>query len=241
MSGREAMIAEAEKSLGLGEEPNNTNYITRWYGLAGAWCDMSITYWAFHSGNQSVVTWGAKYAYTVYHAQAFKDRGQWHADVAGIQRGDIVFFDWAGSNNISAIDHVGIVTGTTGSNVLTIEGNIGNVCARKVRSAQTIVGYGRPMYALAAPKPKPPAASPYAPFPGVAWFSMGRKSPVVAHMHARLVKVGCNRYETKANRDTIGTGDVGSYEAWMRKCGFSGQDAKWPPGKATWDKLKVPK
>jgi hypothetical protein len=85
--------------------------------------------------------------------------------------------------------------------------------------------------------PKPPS---YEPFPGAAFFTTGRRSPIVAAMHARLVAVGCNHYRSAANADVIGLGDVASYEAWQRKCGYSGAAATWPPGKTTWDKLHVP-
>lgn len=84
------------------------------------------------------------------------------------------------------------------------------------------------------------------PFPGAAWFTMGRTSPIVGEMHNRLVAVGCNRYKSTANRNTIGSGDVASYEAWQRTYseqhgkGWSGAALKWPPGKETWDALKVP-
>jgi hypothetical protein len=81
----------------------------------------------------------------------------------------------------------------------------------------------------------------YQPFPGAAWFSTGRRSPIVAAMHDRLVAEGCNRYRSSANKDVIGSGDIASYEAWQRKCGFSGASAKWPPGPTTWNRLKVPK
>lgn len=81
----------------------------------------------------------------------------------------------------------------------------------------------------------------YQPFPGASWFSMGRKSPIVAAMHDRLVAVGCDRYQSSANKDVIGSGDVNSYEAWQRKCGFSGASALWPPGPTTWSELHVPK
>ena len=84
------------------------------------------------------------------------------------------------------------------------------------------------------PKPK------YEPFPGTNWFSMGRRSPVVAAMHDRLVAVGCNHYQSSRDKDVIGSGDKASYEAWQRKCGYTGAAATWPPGKTTWDLLKVP-
>jgi hypothetical protein len=89
--------------------------------------------------------------------------------------------------------------------------------------------------------PKPPAKVTYQPFPGAAWFSKGRKSPIVKAMHARLVAVGCGKYKSNTNTDVIGSGDVASYEAWQRKCGYKGAAAKWPPGKSTWDRLKVPR
>ncbi|TXJ75428.1 endolysin [Streptomyces lavendulae] len=85
-----------------------------------------------------------------------------------------------------------------------------------------------------------PAKPKYEPFPGAGWFTTGRKSPIVAAMHDRLVAVGCNRYQSSTNKDVIGSGDVASYEAWQRKCGYTGVAATWPPGKATWDKLQVP-
>ncbi|MCZ4119048.1 GH25 family lysozyme [Streptomyces sp. H39-S7] len=86
-----------------------------------------------------------------------------------------------------------------------------------------------------------PATPPtYEPFPGANWFTTGRKSPIVLAMRKRLIAVGCNRYKSNANPDVIGDGDKASYEAWQRKCGFTGKSAEWPPGKATWDKLQVP-
>ncbi|MFD9276942.1 peptidoglycan-binding protein [Streptomyces mirabilis] len=96
------------------------------------------------------------------------------------------------------------------------------------------------LFATAPAKPTPKPAVKYEPFPGASWFSMGRKSPIVEAMHNRLVAVGCSRYQTSANKNVIGSGDVASYEAWQRKCGYTGAAAQWPPGKSTWDKLQVP-
>jgi hypothetical protein len=159
MSGVADMIAEAEKTIGWSDQNNTVRTpVHTWYNekfgnpdpgkYAWDWCDGWITYIAHKSGNQSAVVFGSNghFAYTVAHAQEFKDRGQWHVDTAGIAPGDIVFFDWNGSNNISAIDHVGLVVKVEGSSVHTIEGNIENAVRRKVRDSSTIVGYGRPKY-----------------------------------------------------------------------------------------------
>lgn len=90
--------------------------------------------------------------------------------------------------------------------------------------------------------PKPPTgAKRYEPFPGASWFTLRRKSPIVARMHDRLVAVGCDRYTSSADKDTIGPGDIASYEAFQRRQGFTGAAAKWPPGRTTWDALRVPR
>lgn len=81
----------------------------------------------------------------------------------------------------------------------------------------------------------------YVPYPGAAWFHMGRRSSIVARMHDRLVEEGCDRYQSTANKDVIGSGDVLSYEAWQHKCGFTGPQATWPPGPTTWNLLRVPR
>lgn len=248
---REGMISAMESLLGTVEHGDNTNKITSWYGLNGQpWCDQTITYAAWHSGNQGAVCFGGKFAYTVAHAQAFKNHGQWHPMTngvvnSGIRRGDIVFFDWEGGSSIGGIDHVGIVTGTSGATVYTIEGNISNACLRKVRTVHEIAGFGRPAYTgdNSAPAPssapvKTPAGSMQA-FPGAAWFHTNPRSAVIERMGQRLVAVGCGKYKqgpgpqwTDADRE--------SYKAWQRKRGLTGDDADGWPGKASWDALHVP-
>ncbi|WP_395109769.1 CHAP domain-containing protein [Actinomadura sp. SCN-SB] len=150
-----AMLAEARRSLGVRGRPN---YITQDYAkrhgsafLRAAWCDMAVTYWARHSGNAAAVLPGGDRAYTVWHAQDFQKIGRWYpgttANVNRAKPGDIVFFDWGGTNGIGAIDHVGIVEKALGGGrVQTIEANTGDACLRRVRSASVIAGYGRPAY-----------------------------------------------------------------------------------------------
>ncbi|MEU6230047.1 peptidoglycan-binding protein [Streptomyces sp. NPDC047042] len=80
----------------------------------------------------------------------------------------------------------------------------------------------------------------FEPFPGASFFHSGKKSPVIAAMHHRLVAEDCNRYQSSANADVWGPGDVKSYAAWQRKLDFKGDDANGIPGKTSWDKLQVP-
>lgn len=90
-----------------------------------------------------------------------------------------------------------------------------------------------------------PAKPKYEPYPGEAFFmrngkaALGKVSPVFTAMGKRLVAVGCGRYRVGPG-PTLGQADVDSYEAWQRKCGYSGAAAKWPPGPTTWNKLQVP-
>jgi hypothetical protein len=97
-----------------------------------------------------------------------------------------------------------------------------------------------PAFVSATPA-KPSAPKPvYEPFPGAAFFTAGRKSPIIAAMHKRLVAEGCNQYRSSANADVWGSGDKASYAAWQRKLGYSGSAADGIPGKTSWDKLHVP-
>lgn len=241
----ESMVAAMEALLGLGEFRDNTNKVTEWYGLNGQpWCDQAITYAAWHSGNQGPVVFGGKYAYTPAHAQAFADHGEWHpmtsgVVASGIRRGDVVFFDWSGGSSIGGIDHVGLVTGTNGATVYTVEGNVENGCRRKVRGAHEIAGFGRPAYTGSNQKPAPPAAHGLAAFPGTDWFRKAPNSATVTAMGKRLVAVGCGRYSSGPGPQWSDA-DRQSYAAWQRRCGLSGSDADGFPGKATWDRLKVP-
>ncbi|MFJ2178880.1 peptidoglycan-binding protein [Streptomyces sp. NPDC087851] len=89
----------------------------------------------------------------------------------------------------------------------------------------------------AAPPAKPPAR--YEPFPGAAFFAAGRRSAVVTAMGKRLVAEGCGRYKVGPGPDWS-EADRASYAAWQRKLGHTGTAADGIPGRASWDRLKVP-
>ncbi|WP_345672081.1 peptidoglycan-binding protein [Streptomyces similanensis] len=96
-----------------------------------------------------------------------------------------------------------------------------------------------------ATKPSP-APVQYEPYPGAQFFmkgsrpALGKSSPVFTAMGKRLVAEGCGKYQVGPG-PVLGQADVDSYEAFQRKLGFTGSDAKWPPGPTSWGKLKVPK
>lgn len=147
------MLDAMRELIGTSEQPpgSNHNFITEWYGFPDPWCDMTVSYAAAQSGNADVV---GKFAWTPSHANWFKAHGRWHYGLGGIRPGDVVFFDWSGSRQINAIDHVGVVEAVrSDGTIVTIEGNSGDVCARRVRNGTVVVGYGRPAYDDAAPLP----------------------------------------------------------------------------------------
>ena len=88
--------------------------------------------------------------------------------------------------------------------------------------------------------PAKPSTPAYEPWPGASFFRAGRRSPVIAAMHKRLVAEGCNRYKSSANADVWGSGDELSYAAWQRKLGYTGSSADGIPGATSWAKLHVP-
>jgi hypothetical protein len=101
-------------------------------------------------------------------------------------------------------------------------------------------GAPRPGGTVSDPKPTTPAKPTYEPFPGASFFKAGHRSPVIAAMHKRLVAEGCNKYQSSANADVWGSGDVRSYAAWQRKLGYAGTSADGIPGATSWAKLHVP-
>jgi peptidoglycan hydrolase-like protein with peptidoglycan-binding domain len=154
MGTAEGMIAAARSLLGTRENPpgSNHNQITTWYGFDGAWCDMSVSYEAAHSDNLSAVC--GKFAYTVAHAQAFRNAGRWHYGLGGARPGDVVFFDWSGTRSIGNIDHVGLIEAVySDGTIKTLEGNTSDQFLRRRRNSSCVVGYGRPTYGNAAPMP----------------------------------------------------------------------------------------
>lgn len=139
------------------------DYATRhgsYFGASGVpYCAMFVT-WVFRQAG--TVPPGGDFAYCPTGINTMK-RLNIEIPKTEAQPGDIVFFDW-GHDGES--DHVGFVTGKTGSGILTVEGNTtangvaGCVAARK-RPWRVICNVFRPPYTalLAAP---PLAAAPLA-------------------------------------------------------------------------------
>ena len=111
-----------------------------WYGFDSrvAWCACFVS-WCYGQAGLSEPRFAGCQSQGV---PWFTSRGQWGArGYENIAPGDAIFFDW---DLDGSADHVGIVIGTDGSRVYTVEGNSGDAC--KIRSYPLdyacIKGYG---------------------------------------------------------------------------------------------------
>jgi hypothetical protein len=142
------LIKILKEEVGYSEESDGYSKFGGWYAEhvdkdptfeKAPWCDMAISWAAEQAGLEDAV---GQFAYTVAHAKWFKKKDAWSTEPAP---GALVFIDYEGSNDLDAIDHVGLVEKVEDGKVHTIEANVdgGNV-KEKVRDEDIIVGYGRP-------------------------------------------------------------------------------------------------
>lgn len=111
-----------------------------WYGFNSRveWCACYVS-WVLNQAGYSEPKFAACQSQGVPY---FSSNGRWaNRGYKDIAPGDVIFFDWQGDGHS---DHVGIVIGTDGSRVYTVEGNSGDAC--KVReydlNSSVIMGYG---------------------------------------------------------------------------------------------------
>ncbi|MCQ2354805.1 MAG: InlB B-repeat-containing protein, partial [Clostridia bacterium] len=130
---------------------NCTEY-GRWYGLQDMWCAMFVSWCSNVAGVKTSVV--PKTCSTVTALNQFIDWGRAYsrAQVASgkytPKAGDIIFFK--SSRNTAITNHIGIVTGFSGTTVYTIEGNTssatistngGAVCAKEYDISNTYIVY----------------------------------------------------------------------------------------------------
>ena len=111
-----------------------------WYGFNSRveWCACFVS-WCYRQMGLSEPRFAACQSQGI---PWFQSHGQWGArGYDNLAPGDAIFFDW---DLDGRADHVGIVIGTDGSRVYTVEGNSGDAC--KIRSYdvnyECIKGYG---------------------------------------------------------------------------------------------------
>ena len=111
-----------------------------WYGFDDRveWCATYVS-WVLHQAGYTEPRFAACQSQGVPY---FSVQGRWaNGGYSDIAPGDVIFFDWEGDGRS---DHVGIVVGTDGSRVYTVEGNSGDACKIKdyALNSDVIMGYG---------------------------------------------------------------------------------------------------
>ena len=125
------------------------------------WCDTFVSFVGIESGAVGLI--GTECG-VERHTRIFKSKGIWIEDGRITPRvGDIIVYNWDDRTqpNDGFADHIGFVEKVSGRTITTIEGNKGNMVARRVISvgAGQIRGYARPKYSGSAPVSKPATKS----------------------------------------------------------------------------------
>ncbi|WP_082891599.1 CHAP domain-containing protein [Bariatricus massiliensis] len=134
--GNPAVIEIAKSQVGnVGGQP-----FWSWYGFDSrvAWCACFVS-WCYDRAGMSEPRFASC---STQGIPWFQSHGQWGGrSYPDIAPGDAIFFDWEGDGRA---DHVGLVVGTDGERVYTVEGNSGDAC--KIKSypigSNLIYGYG---------------------------------------------------------------------------------------------------
>jgi hypothetical protein len=153
------VINLAKDQVGISEDRSGQTKFNKWYAddsralgtikrdggsraayREAAWCDMFVSWVGDKlgvSGTMGVEAW------TVKHAQWFKDRGRFGKRP---RPGAVTFFGWSGSK-INDIEHVGFtIKDNRDGTIQTVEGNTNDTVAIRKRGKSSVVGYGYPDY-----------------------------------------------------------------------------------------------
>jgi hypothetical protein len=139
--------------LSSSQDGGYTKYGASFGDSTGAWCAYFVSWCAIQAGISTSVVPRIGNCNTAVNW--YRNHSEYYDRSTGYnpKTGDIIFYNWSGG---SSAQHVGIITGVSGNNIYTVEGNtdssLGYRCNSKVRNktASYIVGYGVPAYNDAA-------------------------------------------------------------------------------------------
>jgi hypothetical protein len=133
-------LAQMEKFVGLKEDPPGSNRvpeINRWWGGGDvAWCARTVSKAYVSAGSKAFVR-GRNYQYVptlVADARAGRNGLTVTLDP---KPGDLVCYDWDGSNFRTGDNHIGMFKSGTRERFKTIEGNVDSCCAHKDRTSSS--------------------------------------------------------------------------------------------------------
>ena len=134
--GNQAIIDLALSQVGqVGGQP-----YWSWYGFSSRveWCATFVSWCMNRIGHSEVRYASCQYGGVPY----FQGEGRWaNGGYTDLVAGDVIFFDWEGDGKAN---HTGLVIGTDGEYVYTVEGNSGDTCRTKkyAINSNVIMGYG---------------------------------------------------------------------------------------------------
>lgn len=134
------------KPLSSGQDGGYTKY-GAWFGApTTAWCAFFVAWCSNQAGISTSVL--PRIGNCASMVSWYSQRGRYfNKNGFAPKAGDLVFFNWKGG---STAKHIGIVTGVSGNNVYTIEGNTGSSYGFRAEAktrklnASYILGYARP-------------------------------------------------------------------------------------------------
>lgn len=150
-------------NLGLGEDSPNNNWITRWYGMTGAWCMMTVSRALVEGGftQNGDTLYVPGVTKTSAKGWAYCPYAQSNMRAAGWERirpevGAIVFFTWYQDPNEP--DHVGIVARVDSDGTFwSFEGNQNNQLRLVHRAPSVVSSFMMPPYEEQAPPAPTPS------------------------------------------------------------------------------------
>ena len=136
-SGNSEIVKIASNELAEGIHEGGEKYWS-WYGFNSRveWCATFVSYVADKANVKM-----ERFAYCPTGINNFKANNQWQDGGVEPKSGAVIFFDWNGDG---VSDHVGIVEKFENNTVHTIEGNSGDIIAKRTyeKNSSYIVGYG---------------------------------------------------------------------------------------------------
>jgi Putative peptidoglycan binding domain/CHAP domain len=137
---REKALAHMERFVGLAEEPLGSNHvpeINTWWGRGdGAWCARTVSKAYIMAGSRAFSR-GRNYQYVpTVVGMARAGRGGLTLTLEP-KPGDLVCFDWDGSNFATDKNHIGMFKSGSKGRFTTIEGNVDSRCAYQSRNSRS--------------------------------------------------------------------------------------------------------
>lgn len=251
------LVAWCNAQIGQTEGSNNWNkYASKWTEAGGwnaqnqPWCDIFVDVGfieCFGLELASRLTFQPKGSFSAacrYSAQFYKNAGAW---TQSPEAGDQIFLYVDGG-----INHTGIVTAVADGCIYTVEGNSGDIVARRAYTlgSPNIAGYGRPCWSIldgsdvpddpsgGSNEPEEPDHSyfPYTYQVPVALLKIGNYGPQVEHMQ-QLLKA--NGFDPGDVDGKFGDKTFAALKAFQTAAGI-GVDGEWggESFKAMWNYQK---